>query len=241
MPLSSNQEVEKYYFQLFSDHFPLPSGEIEYSDKPDVVINGSKKIGIEIANLYLADGSDYVSEQVQRQRRQKVVELAQSDYESKHNFKYELAVSFNPSEPIVDTQTTAKKLAEFATFIESTEGGFFIGKNLSHIPEIHSIYRSFEEYSDSKWRTLQVYDGKDLQIPRVRELVQQKSKKLSGYRQCDSYWLLLIVDFMDFAQDQEIDWPVGEPPVECKYERVIIYKPQFKKYLDIPINNILLT
>lgn len=237
MPHPSNQEVEKYYFQQFSEHFPLPSGEIEYGDKPDVVINGSKKIGIEIANLYLADGSDYASEQVQRKRRQKVVELAQSTYESKHNFKYELTISFNPRKPIVDTQTTAKKLAEFATFVENSGGGFLIGKNLSHIPEIYSIYRSVKEYSDSKWRTSQVYDGKDLQIPRVRELMQQKSKKLSGYRQCDSFWLLLVVDFMDSAQDQEIDWPIGELPIECGFEKVIIYKSQFKKYSDIPVKS----
>ncbi len=238
MSRPSNQDIEKYYFEQFTENFPLPNGELEYGDKPDVIIRGTKNIGIEIANLYLADGSDYASEQVQRQRRQKVVELAQSKYESKHNFKYELAVSFDPSKPIVDIQTTAKKLAEFATFVENTEGGFFMGKNLSHIPEVHSIYRSPEEYSDSKWRTLQAYDGKDLQIPRVRELVQQKSNKLSGYRKCDNFWLLLVVDVMDSAQDQEIDWPIGEPPIECKYEKVIIYKPQFKKYLDVPINNI---
>ena len=70
MSRPSNQEIEKYYFEQFTEDFPLPNGELEYGDKPDVIILSSKKIGIEIANLYLVDGAVEASEQVQRKRRE---------------------------------------------------------------------------------------------------------------------------------------------------------------------------
>ena len=91
---------------------------------------------------------------------------------------------------------------------------------------------------DAKWQTSQIFDGKNLQVARVREMVRQKNEKISGYIHCDNYWLLLIVDFMDSAQDQEIEWPTDEAPIECKFEKVIIYKPQFKRCSDIQVNRI---
>ncbi len=47
----SNQKKEEYYFELFQKGYSLPSGEIEYGDKPDVIINGPHKIGIEISRI----------------------------------------------------------------------------------------------------------------------------------------------------------------------------------------------
>ncbi len=59
----SNKEIEKNYFELFRKKYSLPLGQIEYGDKPDVIIYGPKKIGIEITNFYLEDGSLSKSEQ----------------------------------------------------------------------------------------------------------------------------------------------------------------------------------
>lgn len=234
---SSNQQIEKYYFEKFATDFQLPNGEINYGDKPDVIIRGTEKIvGIEIANLYLIDGSNKVSEQVQRKRREKVIELAEADYKSKSNLKYEFHISFNQNSPIINAKFTAMKLVNFIISVEKLSGDFFTNNAFSISPEIHSIYRSPKEYSDAKWQTLQVYEGKDIQPSRVREIVQKKDALISKYIHCDSYWLLLIVDFMDSAQDQEIDWPAGEPPLKCKYEKVIIYKPQFRRHIDVPIS-----
>jgi len=230
----SNQEIEKYYFELFAKDFPLPNGEIIFGDKPDVIIHDTKKIGIEIANLYLADGADATSEQVQRKRREKVIKLAEVDYKSKRNLNYEFNISFNPIAPIINAKYVANNLVNFIISIENKPGEFFTNNAFNISPEIYSVHRSHKEYPDAKWKTYQVYSGRNLHVSRVRETVQQKNQLISEYSHCDTYWLLLVVDFMDPAQDQEIDWPVGEPPIECKYEKVIIYKPQFKKYSAIP-------
>lgn len=238
MSRPSNQEIEKYYFEQFTEDFLLPNGELEYGDKPDVIVRGTKNIGIEIANLYLIDGAVEASEQAQRKRREKVIKLAEADYKLKSNLNHEFYISFNSMVPIIDIKSTAVRLVDFVISIENTLGIFFTSNAFNISPEIYSVHRSQKQYPDAKWQTSQVFDGKDLHITRVREIVQKKNEKISGYIHCDSYWLLLIVDFMDSAQDQEIEWPTDEAPIECKYEKVIIYKPQFKRYSDIPVNHI---
>lgn len=238
MPRPSNQEIEKYYFEQFAKDFPLPNGELQYGDKPDVIIRGAENIGIEIANLYLVDGADEASEQVQRKRREKVIKLAEADYKTKRNLNYEFNISFNPKVPIIEVKSVATKLVDFILSIENNPATFFTKNTFNISPEIYSVHRSQKEYPNAKWKTTQVYGGKDLQVTRLREIVQQKNEKVSQYRPCDSYWLLLVVDFMDRAQDQDIEWPADEFPIECKYEKEIVYKPQFKKYSEIPVNQI---
>ena len=186
----------------------------------------------------MVDGAVEASEQVQPNRRESVIKLAEANYKLKSNLNHEFYISFNSMAPLIDIKSTATKLVNFIISIEKTLGNFFTNNAFNISPEIYSIYRSSKQYPDAKWQTSQVFNGKNLQVARVREIVQQKNDKVSGYMHCDNYWLLLIVDFMDSAQDQEIEWPTDEAPIECKFEKVIIYKPQFKRYSDIPVNRI---
>lgn len=80
MSKPSNQDIEKYYFEMFRTHYPLPSGTITYKDTPDVILDGVRKIGIEIKNFFLEDGSLSESEQTQNGLREKVVSSAQQTY-----------------------------------------------------------------------------------------------------------------------------------------------------------------
>jgi hypothetical protein len=69
---------------------------------------------------------------------------------------------------------------------------------------------------------------------RVKEVIASKTKKIPGYQKCDAYWLLLIVDFWDPAQDQYIDWPVDEFIERTPFERVLLYKPAFRQVVEVP-------
>jgi hypothetical protein len=69
----SNQEIEKYYFKMFRKDYPLPSGTVIYGDSPDVVIDGERKIGIEITSFFHRSGSLPESEQTQSRWRENVV------------------------------------------------------------------------------------------------------------------------------------------------------------------------
>jgi hypothetical protein len=150
MSCPSNQEIEKYYFEQFAKDFPIPNGELQYGDKPDVIIRGAENIGIEIANLYLADDADYASEQVQRKRREKVIKLAETDYKLKTNRKYEFNISYSENSPIIDAKATATKLVHFIISIENMHGDFFTNNAFNISPEIYSVHRSHKEYPDAQ-------------------------------------------------------------------------------------------
>ena len=73
-----------------------------------------------------------------------------------------------------------------------------------------------------------------MSLGRLRELISDKTKKLSAYQPFDAYWLLLVVDFMDSAQDQDLHWPPGEVLGCSPFERVLLYKPQLPRYCRFP-------
>ena len=234
MPRHSNQEVEKYYFNQFKAHYPVPPGQVEHTDKPDVIVHGHRTLGIEIANLYLSDGANHGSEQVQRRIRDTVLRLAQDEYLAAGGKKIELTFLFDPSHPISNTKPLATALARVAANIEKLPAGQVNRSQFLHVPEVCFVYHNPTEYHDAKWRTSQVYTVPNLSLPRLAEVVESKHKKLAEYKPCDAYWLLLIVDFMDPAQDQDIDWPKSEDPLRSSFEKIIIYKPQFAAWTEVP-------
>lgn len=235
MSRPSNREIEQYYFDQFRANFPLPAGEVEYGDKPDVVIHGERKLGIEIANLYLTDGVDPNSEQVQRKRREAAVRDAQKRHSLAGGRKIELTVSFDPAHPITNTQEVAGSLATVAHSIENLPAGVLSRRHFAQVPHLSFVYHNPTEYLDSLWRVSQVFSVPDLSVNRVAQLAATKQQLLANYEQCDAYWLLLVVDFMDRAQDQEIGWPVESSSLKTSYDRVIIYKPQFSQWIEVPV------
>jgi hypothetical protein len=76
-----------------------------------------------------------------------------------------------------------------------------------------------------------------LAVGRVIKLIELKHGKITDYKPCDAFGLLLIVDFFDRAQDQDIRWPETSAPVSSKFERIIIYKPQFGEWTEVPIKH----
>lgn len=231
----STQEVERYYFTRFREHFSLPSGLIEYRDKPDVRIHGGCLLGIEIANLYLTDGADPASEQVQSLKREKTVQEAQRLYLDAGGKSIELTVSFDPTRPITNIGAAGRSLAIVASSIHDFAKGPLPRKIFERVPQINFIYYNPCEYRDARWRVTQSFSVPTLSIERVAELVAAKERLLPQYERCDAYWLLLVVDFMNPAQDQEIGWPLAEPALDTRFERVILYKPQLACWTEVPV------
>ena len=66
----------------------------------------------------------------------------------------------------------------------------------------------------------------------LQQILSAKEKKAKEYRPCDAYWLLVAVDFIDPAQDQEIR--VDGISLVCHlFERVFIHKPVFRHLVQI--------
>jgi len=237
MARRSNQDIERHYFKQFMTHFPLPSGEPQYGDKPDVILHGERRIGVEIANLYLVDGHDSASEQIQRNFRKEVLKKAQARYVADGGKSIELSVTFDATHPILDKSAVAAKLTSAAHSIDKLAAGAANMAQFDGMPEVRAIYHNPIQYPDAKWHAVQVYSVPQLSLSRVSDILDEKHQRLSSYTTCDTYWLLLVVDFADFAQDQDIEWPEGGGALSSKFEKVIIYKPQFGSWTDVPTRN----
>lgn len=235
MSRPSNQTIERYYFEQFRTHFVLPTGCVEYTDKPDVIIHGACKLGIEIANLYIVDGRDPSSEQTQCRFRERVLQIAQTQYLATGGKRIQLTISFNSTHPITDVNALASTLAIAAKSIEKSPAGQVSQALFAHMPEVCFIYHNPGEYLDAVWHASQVYTVPTLSLSRVATVAEAKRDKLHAYRPCDAFWLLLVVDFIDPAQDQDIRWPDPNFRFFSPFEKIILYKPQFAEWTEVPI------
>lgn len=228
----TNQDIEKYYFEMFRKDFPLPSGNVIYSDSPDVIIDGKRKIGIEITNFYHNPGTLTESEQIQSKWRKKVISKAQNLYEKKNSRKFEISFGFDKSYPIRNQDALIDQLIDLATKIENIQTGQIRKELFKQIPEISFVYMNNKEYKDTKWRIVQVHDLPMLQLDRLKEIIKSKEYRSEKYEKCDVYWLLVVVDFINPAQDQEIQIENFKKVESNAFEKVIVYKTLFGHVLE---------
>lgn len=228
----SNQEIEKYYFGMFRKDYPLPFGTVIHGDSPDVVIDGERKIGIEITNFFHKHGSLPESEQIQSSWREKVVSGAQRLYEKQNGGKFEISFGFDKSHPIRDQKSLIDQLIHLATQIQNCETGQIGKEYFKQIPELSFVYLNNQEYEDTKWRIFQVHGVPMLAMKRLLDIVRDKEHRSQKYKKCDAYWLLVVVDFMNPAQDQEIQVDNLEKVETDAFERVIVYKTLFGHVLE---------
>lgn len=228
----SNQDIEKYYFEMFRKDYPLPPGTVIFGDKPDVVIDGERKIGIETTNFYHKCGTLPESEQVQSRRREQVVSTAQNLYQKQNGKKFEISFGFDKACPIQDQKTLVDLLIHLATQIQNCETGQIERDVFNQIPELSFVYLNNQEYEDTKWRIVQVHDVPMLAMERLVNIVKEKEQLSKKYEKCDVYWLLVVVDFMNPAQDQEIQVDAFKKVETAAFERVIVYKTLFGHVLE---------
>lgn len=234
MVRKSNKEIiEEYYFTKFSKVYPLPPGDIKYTDRPDIIIEGEKRIGIEITNFFHEDGKLLVSEQTQRVLREKTVFNAQQLYRNDNGRNIGIAFGFDKANPIRDRKKLEKKLADLAKHIEDIGSGEIFRDTFKTIPELTFVYLNANENEDAKWRVQQVHDGQVMLWDRLLKIVREKEKKVGGYINCDAYWLLVVIDFFDRAQDQEVPRD-GFEKIETEiFEKVIVYKTVYEDILEM--------
>ena len=228
-----NARIEKHYFEMFRRIYQLPEGKVIYGDKPDIVIEGKKRVGIEITNFFLEDGNLPESEQVQRKIRERVVSDTQKIYQSKNGKKLQIVFSFDNLKPILDEKKLKNELVKLSKKIEDFETGEIAREIFKGIPELSFVYLNSESYDGVRWSVQQVYEGKYMSRDRLIKLVRVKEEKVKKYKYCDAYWLLVVVDFIDFAQDQEIEIKNFSKIKTEKFEKVIVYKTVFEHILEV--------
>lgn len=230
--MPKKQEIERHYFEKFRKDYPLPIGNIDYGDQPDVILKAKRQIGIEITNFFIEEGGLSESEQVQRKAREKVVFEAQSIYQTSNGRRTELTFGFNKAKPIRDQKELVKKIVELAKHIEGCETGEIRKVFFQEIPELSSVYLNAKEYKDTKWRVCQVYGTPRMSRDRLADIVRDKEVRAKKYKKCDVYWLLVIVESFDQAQEQTFPSNGFEKIKTKVFERVIIYDSNFGDVLE---------
>jgi len=228
----TQKQIEQHYFERFRKDYALPYGTIIYDDKPDVILEGKKKIGIEITNFYLEKGELLESEQRQRDLRASIIFDAQRTYQASNKEKIELTIEFDRTSPIRDTNTVVQKLVGLTERIKGNRIGPIDSHFFQDIPEISYVYLYAEEHAAPKWKGVQVYSGSLMSRADLIRIVRDKEERSRQYEKCDSLWLLVVVDFMDRAQDQEIEIDDFEKIESDVFEKIIVYKPQFAHVLE---------
>jgi hypothetical protein len=217
---------------MFRRDYQLPEGTVIHRDKPDVILEGKRKIGIEITNFFLECGALPESEQVQRKAREAVVSKAQQVYFGNGGKRIEFSFSFDKVSPIRDQGKLAKKIAAVAKNIDGLKTGEISKDVFKDIPELSFIYLNAKDYEDPKWRVIQCYSGQIMSMEKLRTIVSAKEAQSKFYQSCDAYWLVVVVDFFDRAQDQEIQINGFEKITSTVFEKVIVYKTLFGHVLE---------
>jgi hypothetical protein len=228
----SNQDKERHYFEMFLKDYPLPPSTIIYDDSPDVILEGERRIGIEITNFFLEEGSLSKSEQAQRKLRDKVVSEAQRVFQAGNRKKIEITFGFDKANPIRDQKKLVRNLVELAKRIEKLESGEITKDTFKAIQELSFVYLNAKEYEDARWRVVQAHNVPVISRKRLIDIVRDKEIRANKYKKCDAYWLLVVVDFINSAQDQEIRID-GFDKIQTEiFEKIIIYKTRFGHILE---------
>jgi hypothetical protein len=230
----TSADIERYYFERFYAAYPLPDGILSYGDKPDVILRGEQKIGIEITNFFRQSGSLPQSEQRQKPWRTEIVATAQALYRAEGGRGIELTIRFDSSHPITP-QRRRKLPGELASLAKQTDNqrsGPLDYSLLLSMPEIASVYLNARDYADATWRLNGAYHVEWMSIAGLEAIVREKEGKSGEYEPCDSYLLLVVVEGMDAAQEQEIRVDGLKIPSDV-FEKIFVYKPGFEHVIEV--------
>jgi hypothetical protein len=234
----SKSDSERAYFDRFRRTFGGPPGVPTYDDRPDVIVRGETTIGVEITRLPLRGGELASSEQRQRPLREEIVAEAQSLFRAGGGLPIEWAVGFREGVLERGKKTdVARALANFALAASCARSGVISRSAYeSTLPEIGYLYVNRTEYADPLWRVIQVHSVGLISPTAVQAVIAQKDAKAQQYAPCDELWLLIVVEPMDPAQEQEIRLD-GIAAHSAVFDRVIVYKPIFEHIVDIELKS----
>jgi hypothetical protein len=187
-----------------------------------------------VTRFYLAVGDAPESEQRQNPVREEIVNAAQDIYRATGG-NIELSFNFDPDVPI--TQARRKALPdELANIAKRMDANARRGSGPIYpapvIPEIANVFLTGDDYPDPRWHIFQVSTLTEMSPTALEAIVREKEIKSQQYKKCDAYWLLVIVDWADRAQDQEIR--LGGLKIRSDvFEKIIVYKWGYEHIVEV--------
>jgi hypothetical protein len=227
----SKQEAERRVLNEFKKTYKdFPEGTIKHGDKPDTVIFGPRKIGIEITGFDLVEGGRSESERQQKLRRDGVTEEAQKLYIANGGRAIELTFGFRCIAP-ERRKELPTELAVFAKRIETKIGETIILEFNAAPSEVGFAWNA-GEYNNARWKAQQVHAVGLMDKSRLEQIIRDKELKARSYESCDACWLLVFVNFFDPAQDQEIR--IDDPRIHSTvFEKIFVFRTVFNHVVEV--------
>jgi hypothetical protein len=104
------------------------------------------------------------------------------------------------------------------------------------IAELQSVYLYDKLFNDSTWRPLQVYNIPNIDPKRLQDIICGKEIKFAHYQQFDQMWLLIVIDFMNMAQDQNIVDFERDLITVSKFDKVFLFKTCLNQIVEFRRN-----
>jgi hypothetical protein len=162
------------------------------------------------------------------------VSEAQALYRAKGGKRIELTIAFDPARPITSLRRRRLpgELADLAQRVDNSRAsGEVDRRQFSAMPEISFVHLNTQEYPDAKWRLIGSYTVDLMSQAGLESIVREKEARSAQYHPRDAYWLLVIVEPMDAAQEQEIGID-GLSVESAVFDKIIVYKPAFEQVVE---------
>jgi hypothetical protein len=163
------------------------------------------------------------------------VSKAQALYRANGGKRIELTIAFDPARPITSLRRRRLpgELAALAKLVvdNSRASGEVDRRQFRAMPEISSVHLNTREYPDAKWRLIGSYTVGLMSQAGLESIVREKEARSAQYHARDAYWLLVVVEPMDAAQEQEIRID-GLSVASAVFDKIIVYKPGFEHIVE---------
>ena len=80
---------------------------------------------------------------------------------------------------------------------------------------------------------MQVHSPPFLNQTRLKAIIKEKEKKAQQYQSCNVYWLLVVIDYIDFGQEQHISQEKLEKISSNIFKEIFLYKTGFDQIIEL--------
>ena len=228
----------EYGFETWMAFDDLPETRTDGFSGPDLIADSQHgTIGIELSHVYQKNGTDPKALQNQLPLRKLLIHEANKIFMEKFGVcDRDVHFGFGRDGAIQGSRPRQKLAKELACFVQENIVNEEFGQLIwldSELLEGCSVFISSKTYEDAKWQECSVHETPVMDFDVLKNKISQKNKKLRHYIPCDQHWLLLVIDFWDSAQDQQLPragWPAL---ASTGFDKILIFKTVENECLEL--------
>lgn len=229
--MNKKELIENSIFNKFRKSYEkFPSGKIKHIDKPDFIIYGDKKVGVEITQIFKDDQESEKGSLLKsvEEFRKKVSEETLSLLREKQSPKCWLEIHLNVSE--FPTQKSPKETAQVLykdinKNIRAEKKDYIL--EVENNSELPSIVDSYEVIFNQKIKEYEYIEsgsviGGIIDNKRIQFILDKKEVAKENFLNCDEYWL--VIKSGEFIADYFPAMQINSEELNTTFNKVFILK-----------------